>query len=294
MNTTELHIPTNRVRDIEGYFLRELSHLYPAGEIRQMVWMLAEAFLGWDRTAFLLHRDDTVNQSDLLRFHWAAEDLKRERPIQQIIGYTEFCGHRILVDSNVLVPRPETEEMTTYVGQQWLPTLSGAEILDLCTGSGCIAVALAAMAPEATVYGVDVSERALAVARENACLNHVEVEFVQCDLLRGNPALGCDAFDLIVSNPPYVRQCEKAQMRRNVLDYEPPIALFVDDGDPLIFYRRIGSYAQEHLKQNGTLVVEINEELGRETCELFESQGFATSLMQDFRGKDRMVFASFN
>ena len=290
MNTTELRFPSNRIRDIEGYFLRELAHLYPAGEIRQMVWMLGEAFLGWDKTAWLLHRDETVNQSDLLRFHWAAENLKRERPIQQIVGYTEFCGRRIRVNGDVLVPRPETEEIVAEVIRR-CDAEPPATILDLCTGSGCMAVALAAALPTARVWGVDVSEKALAVARENALLNHVEVSFVQADLLEGDPLTGCDTFDLIVSNPPYVRQCERALMRRNVLDYEPAIALFVSDDDPLVFYRHIGDYARRHLTGKGTLVVEINEALGQETSRLLEELGFATPLVQDFRGRDRMVVA---
>ena len=293
-NTTHMRIPSNRVRDIERYIRIELDGKYPEGELHMFVRLLFEGFLGWDTAQFLLHRDDTINQSDLLKFHWAVEDLKQCRPIQHIIGHTHFCNCQIAVSPDVLIPRPETEEIVTATAnllRKKEPTAQTGNYIDLCTGSGCIAIALAKQFPEARVYAVDLSAEALALARKNAERNHVEVTFSQADLLEREPLLPCPAFDLIISNPPYIRDCERSGMERNVLDYEPALALFVPDNDPLKFYRAIGHYAQRHLTGNGLLILEINEHLDPETCQLLQALGFETHLQQDFRGKDRSIIA---
>ncbi len=286
-NTTHMHIPSNRVRDIERYFHTELTGLYPDREIGAFVDILFEAYLGWNKAQLLLHRDDTINQSDLLRFHWAAEYLKQYRPIQYIVGYTDFCGLRLHVEPDVLIPRPETEEMVNHIKQTTHP----ATILDLCTGSGCIALALAAHFGDAEVVGVDISPQALSIAEANAAANQLQVTFVQCDILHQEPTLLHSTFDLIVSNPPYVCDSERASMSPNVLDHEPSLALFVPDDDPLRFYRAIGQYASRHLSRDGVLVLEINERLGNETCLLLQQLGFATTLHRDFRNKYRSITA---
>ena len=294
-NTTHMHIPSNRVRDIERYIRTELDELYPEGELRMFTQMLFEAYLGWSTAQLLLHRDDTINQSDLLKFHWAVEDLKQYRPIQHIIGYTDFCDCRIAVSPDVLIPRPETEEIVLRATE--LLNDSGANVqegnfLDLCTGSGCIAIALAKQFPKAKVYAVDISTKALDLAQKNAERNHVAVEFVQSDILQETIALPCPTFDLIISNPPYIQEKERCNMERNVLEYEPSLALFVPDKDPLKFYRAIGLYALQHLTCKGLLILEINEHLGSATCQLLQSIGFVTQLLQDFRGKDRSITAT--
>lgn len=294
-NTTHMHIPSNRVRDIERYIRTELDELYPEGELRMFTQMLFEAYMGWSTAQLLLHRDDTINQSDLLKFHWAVEDLKQYRPIQHIIGYTDFCDCRIAVSPDVLIPRPETEEIVLRATE--LLNDSGANVqegnfLDLCTGSGCIAIALAKQFPKARVYAVDISTKALDLAQKNAERNHVAVEFVQSDILQETIALPCPTFDLIISNPPYIQEKERCNMERNVLEYEPSLALFVPDKDPLKFYRAIGLYALQHLTYKGLLILEINEHLGSATCQLLQSIGFVTQLLQDFRGKDRSIIAT--
>ena len=294
MNTTNLHIPSNKVRDIERYFITELRDIYAEGEIRMFVRMLFEAFLGWSQTELLLRREETVNQSNLLRFHWAVEDLKRHRPIQHIIGWTELCGCRIEVTKDTLIPRPETEEIVNWT----INHLSGFKnqdskirILDLCTGSGCIAIALAKHLPQAQVTAVDISEKALDVARRNASANNVDVNFLQADIL--SPfTIHNSQFTLIISNPPYVMDKERAVMQPNVLDWEPAQALFVPDSNPLLFYRAIADIAANHLAPDGILVLEINEQLGYETAALFASHGFATTLHSDFRSKTRMLTAT--
>ena len=291
MNTRNMHIPSNKVRDIERYCFLELAPLYPEGEIRQMIYMLFEAYLGWDKVQYLVHRGETINQSDLLKFHWAVEALKHQKPIQQVIGYTEFCDCHIEINEDVLIPRPETEEIVHHLLQSKIhPTT----ILDICTGSGCIAIALAKNLPNAKVSAIDVSERALATAQRNITHNQVNINLHQLDVLDAsfqhwNPTA---TYDLIISNPPYVKESERANMQLNVLNYEPDLALFVSDNDPLIFYRNIAQFAQAHLTPHGQLVFEINEALGHETCEMLQSLQFNTTLKQDFRDKDRMVIAT--
>lgn len=291
MNTTEMHIPSNRVSDIERYFHSELDALYGDGEVKMFIRLLFEAFLGWSRAKLLTHRSDTVNQSDLLRFHWAAEDLKRFRPIQHIIGWTEFCGCRIEVDRNTLIPRPETEEIVTRaIGL--LAAKPPHRILDLCTGSGCIAIALAKQWPEAEVWAVDISENALTVAKRNAQTNNVNVSFLQADILRSPFSVPRSPFSLIISNPPYVMEREKRDMQRNVLDWEPPQALFVPDSDPLLFYRTIADIAADRLNAGGMLLLEINGQMGDATLQMLSAKGFAGEIHKDFQGKDRCITAT--
>lgn len=289
MNTDNLRFRSNRMRDIVALFHSELDPLYGAPEVASFVEMLCEAWLGWDRVQLLVNKESTINQSDLLRFHWALEDLRRHRPIQHIIGYTDFCGCRIEVNSNVLIPRPETDEMVRWIIAQGCYR----HVLDLCTGSGCIAIALKNHLPHAEATAVDLSDAALAIARRNAQSNHTEVTFIQMDILDPDRLATLPApFDLIVSNPPYVMQRERAAMSPNVLDYEPHQALFVPDADPLLFYRAIGRYAATHLAPGGLLAVEINQALGDETSQLLQTYGFDTRLHRDFRDNPRFITAT--
>lgn len=314
MNTTDMRIPSNRVRDIERYFLSELKPYYPEPEIRQFVRMLFQHIMGWDTVHFMLNRESTINQSDLLKFHWAAEDLKKYRPIQHIIGQCEFCGCTLEVNSSVLIPRPETEEIVEKTLSLLPHRDEHPAVLDICTGSGCIAIAIAKAIPNAKVYAIDLSSDALEVAGRNAIQNQVDVTFHKADVLNDLDSIfvlprpgrtflsmpspendNCKetnfdtSYDIIISNPPYVKASERENMRRNVCDYEPSMALFVSDDDPLVFYRAIGRYATTHLKDKGILVFEINESLGEETSSLLRSMGFDTELQKDFRGKDRMI-----
>lgn len=291
MNTRNIRFRSNRVRDILALMHEELDGMYGSGEVSAFGEMLFEAFLGWDRVRLLTSREQTIDQSDLLRFHWALEDLKRYRPIQHIIGHVDFCGCRIAVSPDVLVPRPETEEMVEWIvgSGQWVV----GSILDLCTGSGCIAIALKKAFPAAEVTAVDVSSAALEIARQNAENNGVEVHFVEGDVLGGVNGFN-GSYGLIVSNPPYVMEKERAQMQRNVLDYDPAMALFVPDDDPLRFYKAIAAIAKEHLATDGLLVVEINEALADETAALFRACGFSPVIHDDFRGKRRWIAATFH
>ncbi len=292
MNTRNLRFRSNHVRDILALFHEELDPLYGSGEVAVFGEMLFEAFLGWDRVRLLTSKDQTVNQSDLLRLHWALEDLKRQRPIQHIIGHVDFCGCRIAVGPEVLIPRPETEEIVNWIVNSLNPQPSALNILDLCTGSGCIAIALKKAFPEADVTAVDISPAALALARRNAEENGTKINFLQADILSDDRFHSrFPTFNLIVSNPPYVRENERAAMQRNVLDHEPGLALFVPDDDALRFYRAIARLADLHLAHDGLLALEINEALGADTCALFSQHGFIPQIHKDFRNRDRLIAA---
>lgn len=292
MNTRNLRFKSNRVRDILSLFHEELDSLYGAGEVNVFCEMLFEAFIGWDKVRLLTSKEQTIDQSDLLRFHWALEDLKKHRPIQHIIGYTDFCGCRIKVTPDVLIPRPETEEMVESLTSNPYPLGEECKILDLCTGSGCIAIALKKNFRNAEVTAVDISEKALAVAKQNAEDNNVKINLLQSDILSPSFHLPSSSFHFIVSNPPYVMEKERAQMQRNVLDYDPSLALFVPDDDPLLFYRAIARFARQHLSPTGLLALEINEALAAATCELLQQHGFHAEVHTDFRGKNRFISAA--
>ena len=301
MNTRNIRFRSNRVRDILALYHEELDPLYGPGEVRTFGEMLFEAFLGWDHVRLLTSKSHTVNQSDLLRLHWALEDLRRHRPIQHIIGHTDFRGCRIAVTPDVLIPRPETEEIVNWIATAFHAPHPAPRILDLCTGSGCIAIALKKAFPTADVTAVDLSPAALAVARRNAKGNGTEINFVQSDILatpkeedkeKNNSNFQFSTFNLIVSNPPYVRQSERAAMQRNVLDYEPGLALFVPDDDPLRFYRAIAALAEHRLAPDGLLALEINEALADDTCALLRRHGFNPQVHKDFRDRNRFITAT--
>ena len=223
--------------------------------------------------------------------------LQNNEPLQHILGYSEFYGRKFKSDSRALVPRPETEELVEWILNDWSTLnsqLSTLNLLDIGTGTGCIALSLAKVLPEAKVSALDISKEALSLARENANILEVKnVDFIEGDILNKSFNSQLSTFNLIVSNPPYVRECEKAEMEANVLDYDPHTALFVSDEDPLIFYRAIGEFALTHLKNGGALYFEINQYLGRETCDMLVAMGYRNvEMREDVNGNARMVKAT--
>ena len=223
--------------------------------------------------------------------------LQNNEPLQHILGYSEFYGRKFKSDSRALVPRPETEELVEWILNDWSTLnsqLSTLNLLDIGTGTGCIALSLAKELPEAKVSALDISKEALSLARENANILEVKnVDFIEGDILNKSFNSQLSTFNLIVSNPPYVRECEKAEMEANVLDYDPHTALFVSDEDPLIFYRAIGEFALTHLKNGGALYFEINQYLGRETCDMLVAMGYRNvEMREDVNGNARMVKAT--
>ncbi len=292
--------PSNSVRDCRRYYAGELEKLYGSDEANALIMILLEHYFNIDKIKIALEPDMRLSESELLTLHFAVKELLKNRPIQYIIGETEFCGMRFFVNENVLIPRPETQEMVEMIASiarrdNACVIRTECKIIDIGTGSGCIAISLAKLIPNSDVTAVDVSEKALEVAKKNAEANGVNVHFVLDDIL--NPHVkthgrASQQFDIIVSNPPYVCESEKTEMRANVLDHEPSSALFVPDSDPLIFYRKILEFAQKALKPDGQIWFEINEKFGKETAELCREKGFKNvEIIKDFRGKERIVRA---
>ncbi len=265
----------------------ELSAFYPQGELKALVRLLLAEVAGWSLTDLLTRDDLTLTAEQQTTVRAAIARLKKQEPIQYILGYADFCGLRLSVNKNVLIPRPETAELVQLVSQN---VADDAQILDIGTGSGCIAIALAKRLPQAHISACDVSPEALAVAEKNAQTNGVQVDFAQCDILQP-PAIR-RTYDAIVSNPPYVLNEERAAMECNVTDYEPALALFVPDENPLLFYNKIADFAAAHLNHGGKLFFEINHRLADETADLVRAKGFAqVALADDSFGKKRFVTA---
>ena len=277
-----------------NHLISEITSVYEENEAKSIVYLLLEHYLNLSKTDILL--DNFVNQP--FDFQDIIIRLKAQEPVQYIIGETEFYGRKFKVTPDTLIPRPETEELVQLVVSSWSLAVgsvaqSPISVLDLGTGSGCIAISLACELPNAQVYAYDISEKVLKIAKENANRNNVNVIFEQLDILNFPPS-SFPPFSIIVSNPPYVMNAEKSEMEQNVLDYEPHLALFVEDSNPLIFYKSIAEFAFKNLIINGLCIVEINQAFGLETAELFWNQGFRyVEVVKDMFGKDRMVKATF-
>ena len=271
-------------------FIQELTPLYDAGEAESFFYLILEAKHQLKRVDIALQPDLAFSESELKTWSSILEQLKKEIPVQYILGTTHFYGLEFEVNSNVLIPRPETEELVDWIieSQQLEIGDMKVRILDIGTGSGCIAISLAKNLPNAEVFALDVSDKALATAQKNAELNQVTIQFIHQSILETEDS--GQQFDLIVSNPPYVRHLEKQEIKKNVLDNEPHLALFVDDNDALIFYRKIAELALKNLNPQGQLYFEINQYLGQETLDLLQEMGFKyTVLRKDIYGNDRMI-----
>jgi release factor glutamine methyltransferase len=279
-----------KIKQYRTQFIKELSTFYDAYEAESFFYLILENKYRLRQIDLALNHELTFNESDFVVWDSILEKLKKEVPIQYILGKTHFYGLEFDVNENVLIPRPETEELIEWIINENsnIAESKNLKILDIGTGSGCIAISLAKNLPNADVYAIDVSKKALETAKWNALSNKVNVTFIYKDILEAE-ALKCD-FDIIVSNPPYVRNLEKAEIKKNVLDYEPHLALFVDDNDALIFYRKIASLAQKNLSENGQLYFEINQYLGKEMTDLLEEMNFKNiDLRKDIYDNDRMI-----
>jgi release factor glutamine methyltransferase len=278
------------INDLTKRFANELSGHYPSEEHHSFFAMLGEYWLGYSRLELSLNGSEEINSEIRLKFLDALERLKNQEPIQYIIGTTEFYGLPYSVTPDTLIPRMETEELVEWIIQE---NTEKAEILDIGTGTGCIAVTLAKHMKDSVVSALDVSTGALEVAVRNAKDNHVSVQFIEADILSISQLPS--QYDIIVSNPPYVRNLEKKKMHDNVLRFEPPTALFVSDSDPLKFYRSIAKLAKTHLKEGGSLFFEINEYLSKEMVPMLKEYGFGDiELRRDFRGRDRFIKCTLN
>ena len=291
------------LKDYKKYFKIELDSLFDEREIASFFYIISVYLHQMKRVDLALEPNFEINETELAQWNSILEELKKEKPIQYIIGETEFYGLRFFVTEKTLIPRPETEELVDLIlndarSNIKLVDTSQLRILDIGTGSGCIPIALKKNIPDATVFAIDISEGALAVANKNAIENKVAINFIQADILKVTDLQQLPSsnfqlpikFDIIVSNPPYVRNLEKEEIKKNVVDYEPHLALFVEDNDALLFYRKIAQLALKNLSENGKLYFEINQYLGNETVALLEELGFKNiELKKDMYGNDRMI-----
>jgi release factor glutamine methyltransferase len=287
-----MKIASNKIKDIIRFFKEQLSSLYEESEIDVMIRYCFEEFSGIRNVNMVMNGNDTVSESELLKYSFAVKDLKNEKPLQYILGKADFYGLKFFVNENVLIPRPETEELVHLIinDLKELKKENSIRILDIGTGSGCIPITLKKKVPEANVMAIDVSLNALEIAKKNAKLNNAEVEFIHSDILDQQQNTGLPECDIIVSNPPYIKLSEKETMNKNVLDFEPHIALFVDGPDPLLFYNAIADLALKILKPEGRIYFEINESLGPETRDLIEKKGFKNvELIKDINNKNRIL-----
>ena len=267
---------------------KELTGIFPREEIESLIFLIFEKLKGYSHTQFLLAKDDELNEKELAEIEKIVARLRIHEPIQYILGETEFYGLPFYSVPGVLIPRPETEELVEWIIQE--NKLLAPTILDIGTGTGCIAISLRKSIEQTTVLACDISSLCIETTRRNAELNSVQVSVFEYDILTGAPEVSFPELDVIVSNPPYIRETEKFLMEKNVLDFEPELALFVPAEKPLLFYERIADFALLHLKNRGQLYFEINEAFGNECREMLRQKGFSDiELKKDINGKDRMI-----
>lgn len=278
--------------DIRHHYVETLSEIYPKDEAMALFQIATEEILGYKRTQLSLLLQTTVDKEAQDRLLEILTQLKNHRPIQYILGKAPFYGMDLLVNEYTLIPRPETEELVSMVihnhNQQ-----AGLRIMDIGTGSGCIAIALAKNMKSPRVTAIDISEKAIAMAQQNCATQAVDIQVLQLDITQWSSTFDpTDRYDVIISNPPYIKEHEKQAMSPNVLDYEPHTALFVSDSDPLVFYDHIAALAIKHLVSDGSLYFEINQYLPAETVSLIQNKGFSkVSLINDINNAPRMIWA---
>ncbi len=267
---------------------KELAGIYAKGEIESLIFLIFEKLKGYSRTQLLLANEEQLDENDRKEIMVIVDRLKNHEPIQYILGMTEFYSLPFYAVPGVLIPRPETEELVQWIIQE--NKYSKPTILDMGTGTGCIAISLRKNIPQSTVLACDISPVCITTAQRNSLLNNSEVSVFEYDILNEIPDVEFPELDIIVSNPPYIRETEKSLMEKNVLDHEPELALFVADEKPLIFYERIADFSRIHLKNQGQLYFEINEAFGPECCEMLQKKGFSEIVLKkDINGKDRMI-----
>lgn len=279
------------IGDIEKIFIEQMPGYYDHEEIKAITALAVFHVCGYSKTFYMLHKSTDLllaQETALIRI---LDELRFGKPLQHVLGEADFFGLKFRVDSKVLVPRPETEELVDWVIKSvTVEGIASGNILDIGTGSGCIPIALKKNVPTSEVFAIDISNDALKIARQNCILNEVEVNLLHGDILDEAYAIN-SKFDIIVSNPPYITSSEKEQMHQHVLQHEPHEALFVPDDNALIFYNSIAQFSLSHLSEGGFLFLEINENFGNETCQLLRDKGFSTELRKDLQGKDRMIKA---
>lgn len=286
-----MKMPDNTIKAVITYVKSELHELYEAAELNSMLYIMLYKYFDITKKDILLGNEKRLSESELLQIIYTVKDLKKFKPLAYIIGEWEFFGLLFNVNEYTLIPRPETEELVQLIIEE--NKLLKPIVLDIGTGSGCIAISLKKNLPGSKVFGYDISEDALTVAEKNASKNNVEVIFEEVDILNFKPDSSLK-FDVIVSNPPYIPMLDKNQMEKNVLEYEPHLALFVENDNPLLYYKSIAKFAKNHLTKNGKLYFEIHEKLGKEVKSMLETDGFLNiEIIQDINEKNRIIKCCF-
>ena len=278
----------NQLKTAKNYFTEQLKNLFSSTEINSM-WKEIICFrFNWNASDFILNSTFRLSESDLLFIRSYVHRLKKNEPFQYIHGITTFFGLELICDKRALIPRPETEELVA-----WAVAFGPYKtIADICTGSGCIALALKSKFSESNVIGLDISTDALSLAQENSKLTNLDVEFIHADVLNINEGFSDKKWDCIISNPPYIPSNERESIAENVLNFEPEISLFVKNDNPIIFYEAIIKYAKSNLSENGILFFEIHPDFSSEISDLLKLKGFINiELRKDLQGKNRMIKA---
>lgn len=282
------------IHDINNRLQNELAGLYDEREAASIADWVMEKITGWKKVDRVVNKQVALSSGQKEQLAKYTSELLQYRPVQYVLEEAWFMGLRLLVNEDVLIPRPETEELAEWILTDNAPGAVPKRILDIGTGSGCIPIALKKNRPEADVYACDVSREALALAATNARLNNADILFMHCDVLDDLSATSLPYADLIVSNPPYIPVSNQSSMQRNVLDFEPSLALFVSNDDPLLFYKKIADIAAKRLNKGGGVYLEIHEEAGGSVTGLLKEKGFNTiELRKDMQGKDRMIKAVY-
>ncbi len=283
-----MEVSSNKIKDIKSHYLSLLQKNFSNEESQYLINLLLIEYSDYSKHEIFLYPEKPLSESELLKVHFAVKDLLKDKPIQYILGEVDFVDVKLTLNESVLIPRPETEELVELICNDHKDKKEKSlKILDIGTGSGAIAIALKKYFINAELTALDISEEALKVAHRNAEDNNVEINFLKKDILKeGIEDLG--NYDLIVSNPPYVRELEKKEIKKNVLDYEPSLALFVPDHDALVFYQRIADLSNLILKNRGSIYLEINQYLANETKALFTSFN-EVNVKKDFRGNNRFL-----
>src|SRR5688572_16065555 len=282
------------IREANTHLISQLRAIYEESEAENISDWVLEHITGKKRTDRIMNKEKLLNSEQSSQLDQYLDRLLQHEPVQYVLNEAWFCGLKFYVDKNVLIPRPETEELVEWIISDCKFPIDTLSILDIGSGSGCIPIALKKRLGKAEVWSCDISPEALSVANQNATTLGINVKFIELDFLNETKREKLPSFDLIVSNPPYIPVKDKDTMRLNVLNHEPVTALFVPDNDELVFYKAIASFGKNHLSENGAIYTEINESLGEATSAMFQANGYKTEIRKDMQGKERMLKAFFN
>jgi len=277
------------VQEATYYILKQLRIIYEEGEASQITDWVMEKITGSIKTERMLYKNAALTTDEEVQLKNYTQKLLQNEPVQYVLNESWFCGFKFYVDNNVLIPRPETEELVEWIITNCKFPVDQLKILDIGSGSGCIPISLKRRIRKAEIWSCDISSGALEVAKRNAASLGVEVNFIQLDFLDSNTWNQLPSFDIIVSNPPYIPGKDKETMQPNVLQYEPATALFVPDNDPLVFYKAIAEFGKTHLNKKGAIYLEIHEYSGESITKLLQTNNYFSEIKKDMQGKERMI-----